>query len=177
MEIHRNGRPVTLTCKEFNTLAYLIKNPRRVISRDELLNEVWGCENYPCTRTVDTHILRLCKKLEPEPAIPSTFIRSTTRDTSFCRKDRSPVSPHASENRRPDYGPADWPGQLFNKFSRPGKSPTRGLNVRGRRLRGEFVDQSVVRICQGRSKREPVWRSKSRPVEGYRSAGRMASGA
>jgi DNA-binding response OmpR family regulator len=48
-EIHRDGRPVTLTCKEFKTLAYLIKNPRRVISRDELLNEVWRYENYPCT--------------------------------------------------------------------------------------------------------------------------------
>jgi len=70
MEIHRNGRPVTLTSKEFKTLAYLIKNPRRVISRDELLNEVWGYENYPCTRTVDNHILRLRKKLETEPAHP-----------------------------------------------------------------------------------------------------------
>jgi DNA-binding response OmpR family regulator len=73
MEIHRNGRLVTLTSKEFNTLAYLIKNPRRVISRDELLNEVWGYDNYPCTRTVDTHILRLRKKLEAEPAHPKYF--------------------------------------------------------------------------------------------------------
>jgi DNA-binding response OmpR family regulator len=73
MEIHRNGRPVTLTSKEFKTLAYLIKNPRRVISRDELLNEVWGYQNYPCTRTVDNHILRLRKKLETEPAHPKHF--------------------------------------------------------------------------------------------------------
>jgi DNA-binding response OmpR family regulator len=73
MEIHRNGRPVTLTSKEFKTLAYLIKNPRRVISRDELLNEVWGYENYPCTRTVDNHILRLRKKLESEPSHPKHF--------------------------------------------------------------------------------------------------------
>jgi DNA-binding response OmpR family regulator len=73
MEIHRNGRPVILTFKEFKTLAYLIKNPRRVISRDELLNEVWGYENYPCTRTVDNHILRLRKKLETEPARPRHF--------------------------------------------------------------------------------------------------------
>jgi DNA-binding response OmpR family regulator len=57
MEIHRDGRPVILTRKEFKTLAYLIKNPRRVISRDELLNELWGYENYPCTRTVDNHIV------------------------------------------------------------------------------------------------------------------------
>jgi DNA-binding response OmpR family regulator len=73
MEIHRNGRPISLTSKEFKTLAYLIKNPRRVISRDELLNEVWGYENYPCTRTVDNHILRLRKKLEAEPSHPKHF--------------------------------------------------------------------------------------------------------
>jgi|SRR5271167_4531884 hypothetical protein len=70
MEIHRKGRQITLTCKEFQTLTYLIKNPRRVISRDELLNEVWGYENYPCTRTVDNHILRLRQKLETQPARP-----------------------------------------------------------------------------------------------------------
>ena len=73
MEIRRNGRPVILTCKEFKTLAYLIKNPRRVISRDELLSEVWGYENYPSTRTVDNHILKLRKKLETEPARPKHF--------------------------------------------------------------------------------------------------------
>jgi DNA-binding response OmpR family regulator len=73
MEVHRHGLPVVLTCKEFKTLAYLIKNPRRVISRDELLNEVWGYQNYPCTRTVDNHILRLRKKLETEPAHPKHF--------------------------------------------------------------------------------------------------------
>src|ERR1700675_650907 len=73
MEIHGNGRPVILRSKEFKTLAYLFKNPRRVISRDELLNEVWGYENYPCTRTVDNHILRLRKKLESEPSHPKHF--------------------------------------------------------------------------------------------------------
>src|SRR6267378_3856240 len=73
MEIRRNGRPVILTCKEFKTLAYLIKNPRRVISRDELLSEVWGYENYASTRTVDNHILNLRKKLETEPARPKHF--------------------------------------------------------------------------------------------------------
>src|SRR5258707_610378 len=73
MELLRNGRPVTLTSQEFKTLAYLIKNPRRVISRDELLSEVWGYENYPSTRTVDNHILKLRKKLETEPARPRHF--------------------------------------------------------------------------------------------------------
>jgi DNA-binding response OmpR family regulator len=73
MEIHRNGRPLMLTRKEFKMLVYLIKNPRRVISRDELLREVWGYENYPSTRTVDNHILKLRKKLETEPAHPKHF--------------------------------------------------------------------------------------------------------
>jgi DNA-binding response OmpR family regulator len=78
MEIHRNGRPVTLTSKEFKLLAYLINNPRRVISRDKLLKEVWGYENYPSTRTVDNHILKLRKKLETDPARPKHF------DTVHC---------------------------------------------------------------------------------------------
>ena len=73
MEIHRNGRLVALTCKEFKSLAYLIKNARRVVSRDELLNEVWGYQSYPCTRTVDNHIWRLRKKLETDPGNPKHF--------------------------------------------------------------------------------------------------------
>jgi Transcriptional regulatory protein, C terminal len=73
MEVYSRGQLVALTRKEFNTLAYLLKNARRVISRDELLNEVWGYQSYPCTRTVDNHILRLRKKLEPEPALPKHF--------------------------------------------------------------------------------------------------------
>lgn len=74
METHRNGQPVTLTRKEFKTLSYLIKNARRVISREELLKEVWGYHCYPCTRTVDNHILRLRQKLELEPARPKHFL-------------------------------------------------------------------------------------------------------
>ncbi len=73
MEVYRGGQLVPLTRKEFKTLAYLLNNARRVISRDELLNEVWGYEFYPCTRTVDNHILHLRKKLEPEPARPKHF--------------------------------------------------------------------------------------------------------
>ena len=73
MEVHRNGRLVILTYKEFKTLEYLIRNAGRVISRDELLNKVWGYENYPCTRTVDNHILKLRQKLERDPSRPVHF--------------------------------------------------------------------------------------------------------
>ena len=74
MEVLRKGAPVVLTTLEFKTLKYLIQNARRVISRDELLNKVWGYENYyPCTRTVDNHILYLRRKLERDPARPVHF--------------------------------------------------------------------------------------------------------
>jgi DNA-binding response OmpR family regulator len=73
MEALRKGEPIVLTTKEFKTLKYLIQNARRVISRDELLNEVWGYENYPCTRTVDNHILKLRQKLERDPSRPAHF--------------------------------------------------------------------------------------------------------
>jgi DNA-binding response OmpR family regulator len=74
MTAFRKGQPLTMTAMEFNALKYLIQNPRRVISRDELLNEVWGYQNYPSTRTVDNHILRLRQKLEREPSEPRHFI-------------------------------------------------------------------------------------------------------
>jgi DNA-binding response OmpR family regulator len=73
MEALRKGEPVVLTTMEFKMLKYLIQNAHRVISRDELLNEVWGYENYPCTRTVDNHILRLRQKLERDPSHPVHF--------------------------------------------------------------------------------------------------------
>jgi DNA-binding response OmpR family regulator len=73
METQRKGQSVALTCKQFKTMAYLIKNAGKVISRDELLNEVWGYQCYPCTRTVDNHILQLRRKLETEPARPKHF--------------------------------------------------------------------------------------------------------
>jgi DNA-binding response OmpR family regulator len=73
MEALRKGQPVVLTAMEFKTLKYFIQNAGKVISREELLNEVWGYENYPCTRTVDNHILRLRRKLERDPSRPAHF--------------------------------------------------------------------------------------------------------
>src|SRR6266849_1578822 len=68
MEVIRDGQPVGLTAQEFKTLKFLVQNAERVITRDELLNEVWGYQNYPSTRTVDNHILKLRQKLEKDPA-------------------------------------------------------------------------------------------------------------
>src|SRR5262245_34739655 len=73
MTAYRKGQPIQLTNMEFKTLKYMTQNPRLVISRDQLLNDVWGYENYPCTRTVDNHILRLRQKLEQDPSQPIHF--------------------------------------------------------------------------------------------------------
>ena len=73
MELHRAGQLVPLTPQEFKMLRFFLNNQERVISRTELLNEVWGYNNYPTTRTVDTHILRLRQKLEKDPADPVHF--------------------------------------------------------------------------------------------------------
>jgi two-component system alkaline phosphatase synthesis response regulator PhoP len=73
MEVHRDGKVVVLTAQEFKTLQFLVQNADRVIGRDELLNEVWGYQNYPSTRTVDNHILKLRQKLERDPASPVHF--------------------------------------------------------------------------------------------------------
>ncbi len=73
MEVQRDGKPVVLTAQEFKTFQFLVQNADRVISRDELLNEVWGYQNYPSTRTVDNHILKLRQKLEKDPSSPVHF--------------------------------------------------------------------------------------------------------
>jgi DNA-binding response OmpR family regulator len=73
MEVVRSGQPVTMTAQEFKVLKFLMENAERVVSREELLNEVWGYHNYPSTRTVDNHILKLRQKLEKDPAQPIHF--------------------------------------------------------------------------------------------------------
>ena len=73
METTLAGQPVSLTAQEFKILKFLILNPEHVISRAELLNEVWGYQNYPFSRTVDNHIWKLRQKLEKDPASPVHF--------------------------------------------------------------------------------------------------------
>jgi DNA-binding response OmpR family regulator len=69
-EVRRAGKPVELSAKEFALLVYFISHPVETLSRDRLLDEVWGYENYPNTRTVDAHIVHLRQKLEPNPEEP-----------------------------------------------------------------------------------------------------------
>ena len=73
MEARRDDVLVALTPQEFKALKFFVQNEERVISRNELLNDVWGYQNYPSTRTVDNHVLKLRQKLEKDPANPVHF--------------------------------------------------------------------------------------------------------
>src|SRR6201996_4902100 len=74
MSARRNGRAVVLTAHEFKLLKFFTENAERVLTRDLLLNEVWGYNFYPTTRTVDNQILKLRQKLEPDPANPKHLL-------------------------------------------------------------------------------------------------------
>ena len=74
MTVRRNGRPIVLTAHEFKLLKFFTENPERVLTREALLNEVWGYNSYPTTRTVDNQILKLRQKLEPDPNTPKHFL-------------------------------------------------------------------------------------------------------
>jgi len=73
MQVTRDRRPVACTPQEFKILKFFAANQERVVTREELLNEVWGYQAYPTTRTVDNHILRLRQKMEKNPASPVHF--------------------------------------------------------------------------------------------------------
>jgi two-component system alkaline phosphatase synthesis response regulator PhoP len=73
-EVRRGGETIDLSSKEFALLAYFIAHPAETLSRDRLLDAVWGYQNYPNTRTVDTHIVHLRQKLEPNPEEPRFIV-------------------------------------------------------------------------------------------------------
>jgi two-component system alkaline phosphatase synthesis response regulator PhoP len=69
-EVTRAGTAVELSAKEFHLLRYFLEHRGATISRDELLQEVWGYEHTPSTRTVDVHVAWLRQKLEANPKVP-----------------------------------------------------------------------------------------------------------
>jgi len=74
-KVYRNGESIKLTSTEFALLKFLIDERQNIISRDKILNEVWGYSVYPDSRMVDTHILNLRKKIEEDPHNPE-FIKT-----------------------------------------------------------------------------------------------------
>jgi DNA-binding response OmpR family regulator len=70
----RSGQTLDVSSKEFELLKYFICHAGETLSRHQLLEDVWGYEHYPTTRTVDTHLVRLRQKLEPNPEQPQYFL-------------------------------------------------------------------------------------------------------
>src|SRR5260370_613293 len=73
-QVLRGGKTVEFSSKEFELLKHFLCHSGETLSRDRLLDEVWGYENFPTTRTLDAHIVRIRQKLEPVPEQPRFFL-------------------------------------------------------------------------------------------------------
>jgi DNA-binding response OmpR family regulator len=73
-EALKDGKPIKLSATEFRVLHYFIQHEGEVISRDKFLDDVWGYDSFPTTRTVDNFILSLRKKIEDNPTEPKYLI-------------------------------------------------------------------------------------------------------
>ncbi len=73
-EVTKGGEPIELSAREFKLLRYFVEHRGATLSRDELLNEVWGYNSTPSTRTVDVHVAWLRQKLEDNPRHPQHIL-------------------------------------------------------------------------------------------------------
>jgi DNA-binding response OmpR family regulator len=73
-EARRRGRALDLSAREFQLLAYFLRHRGEVVTREALLEQVWGYRQMPFTRTVDMHIAKLRKKIESDPAAPRLIV-------------------------------------------------------------------------------------------------------
>ncbi|MBV8832050.1 MAG: response regulator transcription factor [Acidobacteriaceae bacterium] len=89
--ITRGGKEVKLTPCEYNLLLYFVHNRDKPLTRDTILNSVWGYESYPNTRTVDSHVVRLRSKFEPDPSTPKYFL--TIHGVGYRFLTEEPISP------------------------------------------------------------------------------------
>jgi two-component system alkaline phosphatase synthesis response regulator PhoP len=74
MSVNKKGEEVSLSAKEFQLLKFLAENENQILTRDQLLNEVWGYDALPSTRTVDVHIAWLRQKLEADSRFPKYIL-------------------------------------------------------------------------------------------------------
>lgn len=72
--VKKNGKEIKFTRAEYDLVTYFLQNPDRALTRDMILNSVWGYESFPNTRTVDAHVVRLRQKLEADPGAPQHFL-------------------------------------------------------------------------------------------------------
>jgi len=88
-EVRRKGKPIDLTRKEFAILRLLVGRDGQVVRREELLDEVWGLDFYPESRTIDTHVAGLRAKLESDPAHPLHLLTVHGVGYKFAREAKS----------------------------------------------------------------------------------------
>ena len=72
--VSKRGEEISLTRGEYNLLTYFLQNPDRALTREVILNSVWGYTCLPHTRTVDAHVVRLRQKLESDAGHPRHFL-------------------------------------------------------------------------------------------------------
>lgn len=84
-EAIKNNIPLKLSSKEFDVLKYFIQHESEVVTRDMMLNDVWGYESFPTTRTVDNYILSLRKKIEDNPSDPKHVLTVHTSGYKFVK--------------------------------------------------------------------------------------------
>ncbi len=84
-ETIRKGKRVLLSVREYEVLKYFAQNEGAVVTRDDLLNKVWGYEAFPTTRTVDNYILSIRKKLEDDPSHPRHILTVHTAGYKFVK--------------------------------------------------------------------------------------------
>ena len=73
-EVHKDGKAVELSAKEFQLLRHFIQHRGAALSRNELLDQVWGYNSMPTTRTVDVHVAWLRQKIETNPRRPQFIL-------------------------------------------------------------------------------------------------------
>jgi DNA-binding response OmpR family regulator len=85
MEAYKNKKSVKLSLKEFEIMKFFIKHEGEVVTRDKLLDKVWGYETFPSTRTVDNFILMLRKKIEDNPSVPKHILTFHSAGYKFVK--------------------------------------------------------------------------------------------
>jgi DNA-binding response OmpR family regulator len=134
-QVLREGRPVALRPREFELLLALVRRQGEAVSRSELLRDVWGYSDSVVTRTVDSHIVQLRRKLEQEPTRPAHII---TVPTIGYRLDPGADHPCHPRPLRPT-PPRRWPC-----FSRPCFRPRLSAARRCRRPHAGPMSSSCI---------------------------------
>jgi two-component system OmpR family response regulator len=106
-EVTANGQDLRLTHTEMKLLRHFVENEGSVVSRSELLEQVWGMSSSPTTRTVDNFIVRLRKYFEVDPAQPRHFLSVRGTGYRFVASIESPASLPAETATEPPGEPPD----------------------------------------------------------------------